>query len=150
MPIALQVFLLSAVPLIEQRGAIPLGCLQGMNPVVVFGLALAGSMLPVPFILILFERIYGWLNRIPKLAKIVKIIDKKIATNEHKFDKYKELALITFVAIPLPTTGLWTGSLLAAFLKFNFKRSLFCIFTGGALSATIITLICVFLPGLFG
>lgn len=146
----LQVFLLSAVPLIEQRGAIPLGFVQGLSPLVIFALALAGSMLPVPFILLLFERIYAWLGRQPKLAKIVKLIDKKIATNEHRFDRYKELALITFVAIPLPTTGLWTGSLLAAFLKFDFKRSIFCILFGGSLSAATITLICVYAPHIFG
>lgn len=146
----LQVFLLSAVPLIEQRGSIPLGFLLGLNPVLIFVLALLGSMLPVPFILILFEKTYAWLSRYPKLGRIVKIIDKKIATNEHKFDKYKELALVTFIAIPLPTTGLWTGSLVAAFLKFDFKKSMTCAFIGGCLSAAIITLICVLAPQVFG
>lgn len=145
---ALQVFLLSAVPLIEQRGAIPLGFLHGLPIWQSFVLGILGSLLPVPFILLLFEKGYAWLSKFPKMARIVKIIDKKIATNQHKFDKYKELALITFVAIPLPTTGLWTGSLVAAFLKLDFKKSLLCALLGAIGSATIITLICMYAPNL--
>lgn len=151
MPICLQILLLSAVPLIEQRGAIPLGFIHGgVHPLLIFVLAVIGSMLPVPFILLLFEKIYDWMGRYPKFKKVIKIIDKKIATHQHKFDKYKEIALITFVAIPLPTTGLWTGSLIAAVLKFDFKRSMLCMLLGGIGSATIITIICVVAPHLFG
>lgn len=150
MPLFLQVLLLSAVPLIEQRGAIPLGIFQGMSPILTAILALFGSMLPVPIILLVFNKVYGWLGKHKKFSPIVKIIDKKIATHEHKFDKYKEWALITFVAIPLPTTGLWTGGFIAAFLKMNFKKAMFCMFLGGLGSATIITLLCIYAPKLFG
>jgi uncharacterized membrane protein len=151
MSIYLQIFLLSAVPLIEQRGAIPLGFIHGgVHPLLIFVLAVAGSMLPVPFILLLVEKVYAWMEKYPKFSRIIKMIDKKVATNQHKFDKYKEIALITFVAIPLPTTGLWTGSLIAAFLKFDFKRSMLCMLLGGIGSATIITIICIVAPQLFG
>lgn len=150
-PIYLQIFLLSAVPLIEQRGAIPLGFIHGgIHPLLIFVLAVAGSMLPVPFILLLFEKIYGWMEQRPKFKKIIKIIDKKVAANQHKFDKYKEIALITFVAIPLPTTGLWTGSLIASVLRFDFKRSMLCMLLGGIGSALIITIVCMVAPHLFG
>lgn len=148
--VILQVLFLSAVPLIEQRGAIPLGLIHGIHPLIVFVVSLVGSMLPVPLILLFFTRVYDFLGKRPKFAKIIKLIDKKIAVNENKFDKYKELALITFIAIPLPTTGLWTGSLIAAFLKFDFKKSMACAFIGGAISAALITSILVFAPRLFG
>lgn len=150
MPLFLQVFLLSAVPLIEQRGAIPLGVLNGLSPWLTFVLALVGSLLPVVPILVFFQKGYAWASRRPKLKRLTRLIDKKIAKNVHKFDKYKELALITFVAIPLPTTGLWTGSLLAAFLQFDFKRSMFCMFLGGVISAAIITVLSVLAPGVLG
>jgi uncharacterized membrane protein len=77
------------------------------------------------------------------------IIENKIRKNSGKMEKYKEIGLITFVAIPLPTTGLWTGSAIAAFLGLDFKKSLLCTSIGGILSAFIITILCVVFPALF-
>lgn len=141
MPLFLQVIFLSAVPLIEQRGAIPLGILNHMNPIEVFFLSLFGSLLPVLPILFLIEKFYLFASKTPKLKPLVKIIDKKVIKNSHKFNKYKELALITFVAVPLPTTGLYTGSLIAGILKFDRLKAFACILIGGILSAGILTLI---------
>ncbi len=145
----LLIMLLSATPVIEQRGAIPYGIVQSINPMLVFFLALLGSLLPVPIILLFFNHLYEWLDKIPKFHKIVAILDRKIQKNRAKFDQYKELGLIIFIAIPLPTTGLWTGSMVASFLKLDFKRSLICAFVGGTISATIITLLTIWVPQLF-
>ena len=149
MKILLISFLMSAVPLIEQRGAIPYGIFSGQPAWQVFLVSLAGSILPVPFILLLFNQIYQWLLKWQFFDRVVKHIDKKIAKNQATFEKYEELALIIFIAIPLPTTGLWTGSAIASFLKLDFKKSLFCAVLGGIISATIITALCVLIPGLF-
>lgn len=149
MKILLISFLMSAVPLIEQRGAIPYGIFSGQPAWLVFLVSLAGSILPVPFILLLFNQIYQWLLKWQFFDRVVKHIDKKIAKNQATFEKYEELALIIFIAIPLPTTGLWTGSAIASFLKLDFKKSLFCAVLGGIISATIITALCVLIPGLF-
>jgi uncharacterized membrane protein len=65
-------------------------------------------------------------------------------------EKYKEVGLITFIAIPLPTTGVWTGTAVAAFLKLDFKKSVICAAIGGLLSATIITAISILIPSLLG
>ena len=140
---------MSAVPLIEQRGAIPYGIFSGQPAWLVFLVSLVGSILPVPFILLLFNQIYQWLLKWQFFDRVVKHIDKKIAKNQATFEKYEELALIIFIAIPLPTTGLWTGSAIASFLKLDFKKSLFCAVLGGIVSATIITALCVLIPGLF-
>lgn len=149
MKILLISFLMSAVPLIEQRGAIPYGIFSGQPAWLVFLVSLVGSILPVPFILLLFNQIYQWLLKWKFFDRVVKHIDKKIAKNQATFEKYEELALIIFIAIPLPTTGLWTGSAIASFLKLDFKKSLFCAVLGGIISATIITTLCVLIPGLF-
>ena len=149
MKILLISFLMSAVPLIEQRGAIPYGIFSGQPAWLVFLVSLVGSILPVPFILLLFNQIYQWLLKWQFFDRVVKHIDKKIAKNQATFEKYEELALIIFIAIPLPTTGLWTGSAIASFLKLDFKKSLFCAVLGGIVSATIITALCVLIPGLF-
>lgn len=135
----LQIFLLSAVPIVEQRGAIPMGILSGLNPVTVFWVSFFGSMLPVPFILLLFNKIFTWMKRYKAFEKISNLIERKIDKNSSKLEKYKEIGLITFIAIPLPTTGVWTGSAVAAFLKLDFKKSLFCAAIGALISAIILT-----------
>ncbi len=145
----LQVFLLSMVPLIEQRGAIPLGFVYNLEPFSIFFVSLLGSMVPSPFILLLFNKVYDLLASIPFFKKFVNLIDSKIAKNKDKLDKRKEIGLILFVAIPLPTTGIWTGSAVAAFLGLDFKKSLLCNTIGAVISAAIITVICLLIPGFF-
>ncbi|CAM2880521.1 small multi-drug export protein [Hathewaya histolytica] len=147
----LEIALWAAVPLLEQRWAIPNGILiQKMNPFVVFLAAYIGSLLPVPFIMLLFDKLFDILGRYKIFAWAYRIVEKKIEKNREKFEKYKEPALITFIAIPLPTTGVWTGTVIAAFLKFDFKKSMFCAAVGALGSAILITLLTVFIPSLLG
>lgn len=146
----LKVLILSAVPLVEQRGAIPLGIfLYKFNPLVVFLVSLLGSLLPVPFILLLFNVIFKWMENIRFLKGFYTFVDRKVRSGSQKVVKYKKLGLIIFISIPLPTTGLWTGSAIASFLGFDFKKSLWYVFLGGLISATAITLACVYIPSLF-
>lgn len=145
------VFLLSAVPIIEQRGAIPLGIIiYGFDPVLVFAVSFLGSFLPVPFILLLFNRIFEFLKRYKVFAGIYNFIERKIHKNSPKIEKYKEIGLIAFIAVPLPTTGLWTGSAVAAFLKLDFKKSLLCAAVGGIISAIAVTALSITFPALLG
>lgn len=145
----LKVFLLSAVPLIEQRGAIPMGIIAyDMNPSLVFLISFLGSMLPVPFILLLFNKIFAWMKKYKFFSKINEFIEKKINKNSAHMEKYKEIGLITFIAIPLPTTGIWTGSAVAAFLNLDFKKSILCATVGGIISAVLITIASMFFPAL--
>ncbi len=145
----LQIFFLSMVPIIEQRGAIPLGFIYELPPMSIFFVSLLGSMIPSPFILLLFHKIYGFLKSNAFFKRFVDLIDSKIAKSKDKLDKRKEIGLILFVAIPLPTTGIWTGSAIAAFLGLDFKKSLLCNFIGATISAVIITTICLLVPGFF-
>ena len=147
----LYIFLISMVPLIEQRGAIPVGVIgYHINPYLVFLVSLIGSFLPAPFIYLLFNKIFAWMKKIRQLNKITGFIEKKVQKGSEKLDKYKEIGLITFVGIPLPTTGLWTGSAIAAFMGLNFKKSMVCVFLGGVISAVIITILSVVAPAILG
>lgn len=146
----LKVFLLSAVPIVEQRGAIPLGInVYDLNPALVFLVSFLGSMLPAPFILLLFNKIFEWMKKYKFFSKINEFIEKKIEKNSAKLQKYEEIGLITFIAIPLPTTGVWTGSAVAAFLKLNFKKSMFCAAVGALISAFILTVGFSVFPAIF-
>jgi len=147
----LKVFLLSMVPLIEQRGAIPMGViLFNINPWMVFIVSLVGSFVPAPFIYLCFNAIFAWMKKIKFLRKFTDFIDKKVQNGSKKLEKYKEIGLITFVGIPLPTTGLWTGTAIAAFMGLDFKKSMACVFLGGIISAIIITVLSVVAPKILG
>ncbi|WP_242840648.1 COG2426 family protein [Clostridium hydrogeniformans] len=145
------VFILSAIPVMEQRLAIPLGIIKyNMDPIYTMLVSFAGSLLPVPFILLLFNVIFKWMKKISFLRPLNNFIENKIQKNTGKIEKYKEIGLILFVAIPLPTTGLWTGSAVASFLGLDFKKSFICTALGGIISAIIITVVSVIFPSLLG
>lgn len=147
----IKIFFLSAVPLIEQRGAIPVGILvYGISPMVTFLVSLVGSLLPAPFILLFFNVVYKWMQNIKAFDWFTGFIEKKLRKNTPQLEKYKEVGLITFIAIPLPTTGIWTGCAVAAFLGLDFKKSMLCAFAGGVLSALAITVLTVAFPALLG
>ena len=139
------------VPLIEQRGAIPVGVIgYHINPYLVFLVSLLGSFVPAPFIYLFFNKIFAWMKTIKKLSKFTDFVEKKIQKGSKDVEKYKELGLTIFVGIPLPTTGLWTGSAIAAFMGLEFKKSMICVFLGGVISAVIITVLSVVAPAILG
>lgn len=145
------VFLMSMVPLIEQRGAIPLGVVvYDINPLLVFSVSLIGSIVPAPFIFFLFNRILLFMKGVRQLDKLTSFIDRKVQKGAKKIELYAEAGLIAFVGVPLPTTGIWTGTAVAAFLGLDFKKSMICVFIGGVISATIITILSVVAPVFFG
>ena len=142
------VMIISAIPLIEQRGAIPVGIFTGGDPLMVFIASYIGSLIPVPFIFFLFNWFMDQLREHNWLPWLINIVDNKINKNIDRFEKYKEAALITFIGIPLPTTGVWTGTAISTFLKLDFKKTMFCAMLGAFVSAVVITLVCVLLPEL--
>ena len=147
----LYILVISMVPLIEQRGSIPVGILAyGLNPAVVFLVCLLGSFLPAPCGYSFFNKILAWMKTKRVFDKFTNFVEKKVKKGSVKLEKYKEIGLITFVGIPLPTTGLWTGSAIAAFMGLNFKKSMICVFLGGVISAAIITAFSVVAPAVLG
>lgn len=142
------VMIISAIPLIEQRGAIPVGIFTGGDPLTIMITSYIGSLIPVPFIFFLFNWFMNQLRAHNWLPWLINIVDNKINKNVDRFQKYKEAALITFIGIPLPTTGVWTGTAIATFLKLDFKKTVFCAMLGALISAVVITLVCVLLPEL--
>ena len=136
----LKVLMMAAVPLLEQKVSIPAGIYEyNINPISVFLLTFIGSLLPVPFILIFFNKIFEWLSKYKLFRGIHSLIQRKINKNRSKFEKFEEIALITFIAIPLPTTGIWTGTAIAAFLNLDFKKSVMCAVIGSFLCGIIVT-----------
>lgn len=137
----LTTLIISAVPVIELRGAIPVGISMGLEPVTAALLSLIGSMLPVPVILLFINVIFDFLRKTKKFGGIVdKIVNRSMGKSDG-IRKYGFWGLVVFVAIPLPGTGVWTGSLIASLLGMKFKTGFFAALLGDICAAVIVTAI---------
>ena len=136
------VMLCSVIPIIELRGALPLGAALGLPWWQNYILAVIGNMIPVPFILLFIKKIIAYLSscRVAFLRKFALWLIKKADKNRDKIEKYSFWGVCLFVAIPLPVTGAWTGSLVAATIDMKFwKAVLSCLF-GVMIAGVIMTL----------
>lgn len=141
------VLIISMLPIIELRGAIPVAFALEMPPVPSFIVSIIGNLLPVPFILWLITPFCNWLKTTKLFAWFPAFLERKVEKNSEKVTKYANWGLFLFVAIPLPGTGAWTGALIASFLNFKFRDALIAII-GGVLTAGVI--MSVFSYGLLG
>lgn len=133
-------FLVSMVPIVELRGAIPIGVGMGLNPWAAMAVAVAGNMVPVPFIILFIRKIFEWLRlRSPKLEAWVENMESKAEGKWDRVRRYQLLGLTILVAIPLPGTGAWTGALIAGLFNIRMKYSIPCIFLGVLIAGVIVT-----------
>lgn len=136
------VFLISMIPLLELRGSILVaGVLLKTTFLSTYITAVIGNMLPIPFILLFIQAIFNWMKKVKHLDKIAYGIEKKALSKSEQIEKYGYLGLFLFVAIPLPGTGAWTGSLLAVLFGMNRKKSLLMIFLGVCTAGLIMSLL---------
>lgn len=131
------VFIISLMPILELRGGLIAAALLGLNVVPAFIICLIGNLLPIPFILWLITPIFNWLKKTKHLSKIVDKIEKKALKKKDKIEKAEFFGLLFFVGIPLPGTGGWTGSLIAALIDMDKKKAL-CAITLGVILAGLI------------
>ena len=134
----LLIFILSMSPVLELRGGLIAASILHMDPIVSLMLCVIGNILPIPLILLFFDKIIEWMRKGKRLNKIAKKVDKKVEKNRPKIEKYGYLGLVFFVAIPLPGTGAWTACLVASALKLGKKKS-FLYTAIGTVIAGIIT-----------
>ena len=126
----LKTFFLSMVPIVELRGAIPLGAALGLPWYINYIICVIGNFLPVPFILLFIRSVLNFMKKVPKLDKIALWLEARAAKNSDKVNKYASLGLFVFVALPLPGTGAWTGALVAALMDLRLKWALPAIAIG--------------------
>ena len=135
-------FLISMIPVIELRLGLPYGIMSGLKLPVAALAAILGNMLPVPFIIIFIEQVFLWLRKhLPKMDSFITKLEKRAETKQETVDRYGALGLILLVAIPLPGTGAWTGSLVAALMKMKLRKAIPCIFLGVIIAAILMTVI---------
>ena len=134
--------LVSMIPVVELRGGIPFGVAAGLPVWAAFLAAVLGNLIPVPFIIVYIRRIFQWMRRrIPRLNRLVDKLEKKAHLKGQKVNKYKYLGLMLFVAIPLPGTGAWTGSLAAAFLDMPLRKALPSVILGVLIAGMAVSIL---------
>ncbi len=165
----LTVFLLSMIPIAEARFAIPFGMSMGLDPLVSFGYAFLGTSLITPILLLILIPIINALSKTRVFAKLGKFLYDKFEKKSHALDDKKSSdgasteeqshksehkpklsksdlkkmgGTALFVAVPIPLTGVWTGSAVASIVKIGFFKGLVSVVVGNAVACSIITLIC--------
>ncbi|MEO0122487.1 MAG: small multi-drug export protein [candidate division WOR-3 bacterium] len=137
------VFFTSMIPVVELRGALPLAINLFKIPwQKAFIISFIGNILPVPFILLFLKPVTDLLCKVYLFKRFFDWLFSKTRKKSRVIEKYEELGLLIFVAIPLPGTGAWTGALLAYLMGLDFKKSIFFIGIGVFIAGVIVTSLC--------
>ena len=138
----LMTLLISMVPVIELRGAIPIATAHGLEPYISIPVAIIGNLIPVPFIVVFIKKIFAWIRKVmPRLDGMVTKLENRALSKKETVEKYAFWGLFVFVAIPLPGTGALTGALIAAMLDMRLKRAFPSIVLGVLTAGAIVTLV---------
>ena len=147
------IFLISMVPILELRGG-----LLAAGPALLdvpmwqaIPICFIGNLVPIPFILLLITKIFDWMKGTKKLKPLVEKLEHKAMSQSANIEKYEFWGLVAFVGIPLPGTGAWTGSLIAALLGIRFRKAFPAVVVGVCLAAFIMSVISYgIIGGIFG
>jgi len=159
---ALTTVLISMIPIVELRGAIPAAMTMGLQPIVAFALAWAGSAIVSPILLLILRPVLNWMKKCKVFASLANAVEggfkskamkvvgagglgELTAEQVKKLERRKMLGVFLFVAFPIPLTGVWTGSAVATFLDIPFFKSMLMVWLGNLLAGAIVTVLAVFL-----
>ena len=131
------------IPIIELRGAIPLGAALGLPLWQSYLISVVGNMLPVPIILLFVKKVLEFMSgcKIKLFNKVANWVYAKAEKNRAKIEKYSFWGVAIFVGIPLPMTGAWTGSLVAAIIDMKFFKAVISALIGVLAAGVIMSLI---------
>lgn len=127
----LTVAFFAMLPVVELRGAVPIGLGLGLPHIPVLIVSILANMIPVPFIILGIRHVFRWMRRhSSKLERLVSKLEARAAKKANLVRRYELLGLYILVAIPLPGTGAWTGALVAAVLNLRLKVAFPAVFAG--------------------
>lgn len=139
-------FIISMVPILELRGGLIAAALLKIPYITALVLCIVGNVIPIPFILLLINKIFEFMKKHNILKGLVLKLENMAMGKSDTIKKYEFLGLVLFVGIPLPGTGAWTGALIAALMRIKLKKSVPAIAIGVLLAATIMSVITYLIP----
>lgn len=144
------VFIISMIPILELRGGIIAASVLSVPYLRALVICIIGNIIPIPFILLFINKIFQWLKSFQLTRGLVEKMEYRAMGKSDKIQKYEFLGLLLFVGVPLPGTGAWTGSLVAALLGIKLKKAVPAIFLGIILASAIMSFVAYGIPYLVG
>ena len=141
------VFLVSMVPILELRGGLLLATLLKIPMTQAIVICIIGNLIPIPFILLFIKQIFKWLKKTKLFRPLVEKMERRAMGKSDQIKRYEFWGLVLFVGIPLPGTGAWTGSLIAALLGMKFKKAFPAVIVGICMATVIMWFISYVLLG---
>lgn len=135
------IFLVSMIPILELRGGLLVASLLHVDMWRAIPICIIANAIPVPFILLLITQIFAFMKKHNILAGLVDRLESKAMGRSEKIQRYEFWGLVAFVGIPLPGTGAWTGSLIAALLRIRMKKAIPAIALGLIMATVIMTVV---------
>ncbi len=149
LPKELVITIIAALPVLELRGAIPIGLSMGVEVKRVMLFSIIGNLIPVVPILFLLEPVSAYLRKFWLFKKFFEWLFERTRKRSDLIEKYEFLGLMLFVAIPLPITGAWTGCVAATLFKIRLRYALLAITLGVLIAAVIVTAVSLAGKGIF-
>ena len=132
-------FLIALLPVVELRGAIPIGVGLGLSHIEAMLLSIVGNMVPVPFIILFARSVFAWLRvKIPRLSGFVSRLEARAEKKKKTVARWSLLGLVLLVAVPIPGTGAWTGAMVAAIMDIRLKKAIPAIATGVVIAGLLV------------
>ena len=135
------VFLISMCPILELRGGLIVARLLDLPMWRAIALCVVGNIIPIPFVLLFIKAILRGLKKLPGLGRLVEKIEDRAMRKKGSIEKAEFWGLVAFVGIPLPGTGAWTGSLVAALLDIKFRKAILAELFGICIATVIMSLL---------
>lgn len=137
----IELFILSMVPIIELRGAIPIGMAMDLNPFLIYITCVLGATVVAMPVILTCRYVLGYMKVKNILTGTVNKIENKIDKATSKLGNISFWGLVVFVGIPLPSSGAWTASMIASMMKLRLGRTMLSILIGNSIAGFIIMLL---------
>ncbi len=135
------VFIISMIPILELRGGLIVSSLLQVPITTAIPLCIIGNIIPIPFILLFIKQVFKWMKKIKIFRGLIEKLENRAMSKSDNIKKYEFWGLVLFVGIPLPGTGAWTGSLIAALLDVDFKKAVLAELLGIAIATIIMSVL---------
>lgn len=135
------VFIISMIPILELRGGLIAASMLQVPLLTAIPICIIGNIIPIPFILLFIKQIFQWLKKVPGVGKLIVKLENRAMGKSDALKKGEFWGLALFVGIPLPGTGAWTGSLIAALMEIDFKKAIISELIGIVMATIIMSIL---------